>query len=1182
MARSWTPAQQEAISARGADLLVAAAAGSGKTAVLVERIIERITDKEQPVDLDRLLVVTFTNAAAAEMRERIGLALESRLENDPQNELLLRQSALLPRASITTIHAFCHKILRANFHLLGLDPGFSLADPTENELIRLEALDEVIEELYEDPLYGEAFLQLTEAYLDIKNPDGFYRLINHIYDFAMSLPKPEQWLQNSAEKFLPENNEVFDESASAQLLLLAGQEIVRTVMQKYERMLRLADADDGGANLYSFLLAEQVMFENLLLATTYSEFYNALGSVHFRSVPSVPKNAQPRYREEIRALRETVKKKEVKRLVDELFALNASEQKEMLGALHPVMRCLSETVIRLMRRFDEKKNEKNLLNYNDLEHGCYHLFVDETGQKTDLAESVKEQFDEILIDEYQDTSALQEAIFSAIKKEGGLFLVGDVKQSIYRFRNTNPLLFREKKERFSEEKTAKERKIILSKNFRSRKSVLDAVNFIFTRLMSPGAGEIDYNEEEMLYPGAVYPEMSHPLSEKTELHLVEMGEGGKTEDELEKATAEAIVAAQKIRELLDGGYQVLGKDGVRNIRYRDVCILLRSTKNMAVCFAETLATFGIPCYSEAGSSFLQSEEITVMLSLLKIIDNPHQDIPLLAVLRSQLFALSPDDLASIRLKNRNGDFYDAVKKRAADDDMLGKTLADFLLLLKDFRLKNRELSTAELVWYVYMQTGFYEAQATLPGGSLRRLNLRLLYTRAAAFEKTGLKGLYSFIRFIDEYQAIGGDYDAARSIGEEQDVVRIMSIHKSKGLEFPVVILAGVGKQFYTRDLQEKVLIHSELGYGPLYIDTDLGIEYNNGARAAAKQAMHNELLSEEMRILYVAMTRAREKLILLGSGRKLADQVKKCAIGGVDGRVSAGFALTATSYLDWLLMALLPHPDFALLRTLAGAEIAAPVDAVGEFLLKIIEVDSLSLPETEAVTVEETENDEVLAQLLPLLNHTYAHESETGLPAKVTVTEVKRKLTETEPDSVYLYPRPAFLKKQSGKLSPAEQGTALHTVLEYLDFCACETLESVCVQIEKMQADGHLTEEESAFVSAEKVYAFTHSDLGRRLQKANDVRCEVSFSIAADGDELLGRPGKVMLQGMIDCVMFEDDGITVIDYKTDREESAEVIRSRYGVQLSCYKKAAETIFAQKVKGCYIYLFSSGEIVEVS
>lgn len=1182
MAKSWTPAQQEAISARNADLLVAAAAGSGKTAVLVERIIERITDKEQPVDLDRLLVVTFTNAAAAEMRERISGALESRLEKDPQNELLLHQSALLPRASITTIHAFCHKILRTHFHLLGLDPGFSLADPTENELIRLEALDEVIEELYEDPLYSDAFLQLTEAYLNIKNPDGFYGMVNHIYDFAMSLPNPEQWLYNAAEKFLPENNEDFNKSEFAHLLLLAGKETVRTVIQKYERMLRLADADDGGANLYSFLLAERVMFEKLLLNTTYSEFYNALSAVSFRSVPMAPKNAQPRYREEIRALRETVKKKEVKCLKEELFLLNGAEQKELFGRLYPVMRCLSETVIRLMRRFDEKKNEKNLLNYNDLEHGCYRLFTDENGKATDLAESVKEQFDEILIDEYQDTSALQEAIFSAIKKESGLFLVGDVKQSIYRFRNTNPLLFREKKDRFREEQTAKERKIILSKNFRSRKTVLDAVNFIFMRLMSPGAGEVDYNKEEMLYPGAVYPDMSHPLPGKTELYLVEMGEDGKKDDDPDKTTAEAIVTAQRIKALIDGGYQVLSKDGVRNIRYRDICILLRSTKNIAATFAETLAAFGIPCYSEAGSSFLQSEEITVMLSLLKIIDNPHQDIPLLAVLRSQLFALMPDDLASIRLKHPNGDFYDAVRKRAADKDALGKTLTEFLLLLKDFRLKNRELNTAELVWYVYMQTGFYEAQATLPGGTLRRLNLRLLYTRAAAFEKTGLKGLYSFIRFIDEYQSIGGDYDAARSIGEEQDVVRIMSIHKSKGLEFPVVILAGVGKEFNTRDLQGKVLIHSELGYGPEYVDTDLGIEYNNGARAAVKQAMHNEMLSEEMRILYVAMTRAREKLILLGSGKKLADQAKKCAIGGVEKRVSAGFALTATSYLDWLFMALLPHPDFATLRSLAGVEMSSPVDAVGEFLFKMIDVDSLSLPEQEIVTAEEKENEELLERLMPLINHAYTYESETGLPAKVTVTEVKRKLTDSAPDSVYLYPRPAFLKKQTGKLSPMEQGTALHTVLEHLDFSACETLASVCQQIEMMQTSGLLTEEETGCVSAEKIYAFVHSSLGKRLQNAKEVRREVSFSIAADGKELLGQPGHVMLQGMIDCVLFEDDGITIIDYKTDREDSAEAIKSRYGVQVACYKKATEIIFSQKVKGCYIYLFSSGDVVEVS
>ena len=1179
MARFWTSAQRAAIDARDADVLVAAAAGSGKTAVLVERIINRITDETQPVDLDRLLVVTFTNAAAAEMRQRIGAALTERLEQFPGDQVAARQLTLLPRASITTIHAFCHRILRSNFHLLDLDPGFRLADPTENELIRLSALEEVIDEMYEDPIYAKDFLALTEAYLNIRQTEDFYGLLNHIYDFAMSLPNPKGWLSDSAERFLTSESEKFDDSPFAEPVLEAGIGKIRAVAEKYNTMIRLADSDDGGADFASFLMAEQAMLLKLLSADTYDAFCENLSQISFQTIPRVPKGAQPRYRDTIRDMRDAVKK-DVKKLLAELFSMNGKEQAEMLRKLYPLMRCLSETVCRLMLRFDEKKTAKNLLNYNDLEHGCYRLFVDEEGSSTPLAETVKEQFDEILIDEYQDTSALQEAIFSAIKKEGGLFLVGDVKQSIYRFRNTNPLLFREKKEQYSEAEDAPCRKIILSKNFRSRAGVLACINYVFTRLMSDENGEIDYNEEEMLYPGLAYPAMEHPMSEDSELLLVETGDAAEEEESLEAIEAEAVLAAQKIQALMSEKRQVLGKNGPRQLAYRDFAILMRSTKSTADCFAKTLAAYGIPCYSEVGSSFLQSEEITVMLSLLKIIDNPHQDIPLLAVLRSQMYAFLPDELAEIRLSDRQCDFFDALKKRATVEDALGGRLAEFVEKLSVYREKSRQLGTAELVWYLYMQTGFYEAQATLPGGTLRRLNLRLLYTRAAAFEKTGLKGLYSFVRFIDEYQAIGGDYDAARTIGEEQDVVRIMSIHKSKGLEFPVVLLAGMGRKFNLQDLQKKVLIHSELGYGPQYIDTDLGVVYQNAARAAVKQTLYGESLSEELRILYVAMTRAREKLIMIGSGKNLSGRIKKCVSGSTDMRVSGAFAREAGSYLDWLFMALVAHPDGAILREMSETDMAAPVDHEGRFSVSVTHIDELSMPQAEEIREVQAEPG-AFEQLAPLLDSSYAFSEETTLPTKVTVTEVKRALQETEYDTVYLYPRPDFLKNRKEHLSSAEAGTAMHTVLERLDYQSSDSIEAIDLQIETLRMQGLLSEEEAAVVDRNKLLSFMKSPIGQRLKNAPKVLREVSFGVYASAEELLNRSGTVMLQGIIDCVLFEEAGISILDYKTDRGENPDKVAECYKIQLDCYAKAAETMYGMPVVHRYLYLFHFDCLIEL-
>ncbi len=1186
MARNWTKDQHAAIYARESDVLVAAAAGSGKTAVLVERIIERITDEKHPIDLDRLLVVTFTNAAAAEMRQRIISALTQRIELNPENKNLRRQLALLPKASITTIHSFCLRVLRSNFNLLGLDPGFRLAETTENELLRLSALEEVMEEMYEDPIYSDDFLKLTEAYLNIKNQDNFYILINQIYDFSMSLPNPELWLYQAASAFNCSDVTSIDEITFGKVILRAGKDVLRSIIDKYNLMIQMSMDDCDSDEMTALLIDEKKLFSAFLDADTYSALYSGIHDFSFRTVPRVKKGESPRNREDIRRIRDDIKKSEMEKLKGDLFLFTDQEQVDILSKLFPLMQCLSELVRRLTVRFDEKKDAKNLLNYNDLEHGCYKLLVNEDGTPTELAETLKGQYDEILIDEYQDTSALQEAIFSSIKNEKGTFLVGDVKQSIYRFRNTNPELFREKKERYFEDENATERKIILSKNFRSKSHVLESINFIFSRIMSEGAGEIDYNEEEMLYPGAEYPEMKRPIPKDTEICIVDMdSEESETEDEsedsaeLETVEAEAIITAKKITALIENQYEVSGKNGVRPIRYRDICVLMRSTKHSADIFAKILTDYGIPCYSDAGSSFLQSEEIITMMSLLKIIDNPHQDIPLLSVLRSQLYAFTTDELAEIRLAKKYSDYYDAIIERALIKDGLGNKLKDFLERLNVFREKSRLLNTAELIWYLYMETGFYEAQATLPGGNLRRMNLRLLYTRASSYEKTGLKGLYMFINFIDKYQSTGGDYDAARNLGEEQDVVRIMSIHKSKGLEFPVVILAGIGKRFNTEEFKRKVFFHSQLGYGPQYIDTDFGITYHNVARAAVKHVLHAENLSEELRILYVALTRAREKLIMVGSCRNIARQVHKCCIGINKAKIPHFNILKGNSYLYWLLMALLPHKDGKPLRDLGELQTGVLPDSYGDFSIEIFHTDLLSY---EGGAEHDTAiNDELSLDILPSVaieNKLYPYST---LPGKVTVSEIKRKYMDDSDDSVYLYPRPSFLKEHTKKLTSAEYGTSMHTVLEHLDYANCLSLDDINFQIEKLYQKNLLSEEEKSCISADKILTFMNSEIGFKLKNSKKVLREVSFGLTVDAAPLFHQNGQVMMQGMIDCVIFEPSGISIVDYKTDRGESPKEIINKYKIQLDCYSEAAEKIFSEKVLHKYLYLFSFDTWIEV-
>lgn len=1189
MARNWTEAQRAAIETQNADILVSAAAGSGKTAVLVERIIQKITNSQKPVDIDRLLVVTFTNAAAAEMRQRIGEALTEQLDSHPDDENLHKQLALLQTASITTIHGFCHGLLRENFAFLGLDPTFKIADTTENDLLRLEALEEVIEELYEDPMHADAFLQLTEAYMQVKNPDGFYELVQSLFHFVMSLPNPAEWLEESAKRFMVEDDTDFNETTLAKELVSCAKDTIQAVVLKYDAMISLLDNDDGQEAFMLHLQQEKRNFEALLAAKNYEEFYRMMAAISFDKIPSNPKDASPKYRKLVQDKRDKIKSREIKRLKTEFFALSTEEQLLMLNKLAPLMRVLSETVRRLMERFACKKRNKNLLDFNDLEHACFTLLVDDNGQQTELAAAVRQQYDEILIDEYQDTSALQEAIFHAIKKEKSLFMVGDIKQSIYRFRNTNPLLFQEKKERFKTEKGAPEQKIILSNNFRSRASVLDGINYIFSRIMSPTAGEIEYNDEEKLYPGFPYPEMEKPLSEFVEICLVDLKRGGSEEEDveeseeevLETAEAEALMAADKIESLIKEGYEVLAGGKTRKIQYRDICILLRSTKSTAECYTKVLSSRGIPCYSDAGGTFLESEEINLVMSLLRIIDNPHQDIPLLAVLRSQLYALSADELAEIRLADRWADFYTALTKRAEKEDELGNKLKNFINTLEIYRKKSRQLSMSELVWHLYMQTGLYEAQATMPGGHLRRLNLRLLYLRAAGFEKTGLRGLYSFIRFVDEYASIGGDYDAARTVGEEQNVVRIMSIHKSKGLEFPVVFVGGLARRFNLQDLKEKVLIHNKLGYGPQYIDGELGLTYESPARALVKQVLKQENYSEEERILYVALTRAREKLFMLAAGTDLQKQLSKHVLVPPSGNIPGMLVLEASSYLDWIFMALLSHPDAKALRDRLEFDAKEDIAAVGRFLISFMQAEDLLCVPAEHEQ-EGTEQNEVKREaLLSLLEGSYAHQAQTNLPAKISVTELKRKFNEEDGESLYLYKKPAFLKRKTGTLQGAEAGTAMHTFLEYLDYKKTDSETDISMQLGELVSVGTLTQEEADAISPALVYGFMESVIGERLKKAKEVKREVSFAYHVDAEPIFGISGEVMLQGIIDCVIFEEDGISVLDYKTDRVHDEEKIKKQYSVQLDCYRKAAERIYKLPVKHTYLYLFDKEKLLEI-
>ncbi|MBO5929753.1 MAG: helicase-exonuclease AddAB subunit AddA, partial [Clostridia bacterium] len=790
MATNWTEEQSAAIASREQNLLVSAAAGSGKTAVLVGRIISRLTDDKNPIAADRLLVVTFTNAAAAEMRERILNALTSLTEEHPENAFLANQLLLVKKAQITTIDSFCIDLLRQNFVAANLSPDFRIADPTENNVLRDEILDEVLTEFYDDAEYAEDFFKLLEAYANAKaNDKAFRELVHSLFQFVMSLPNPTEWLETAAEQFQLAGS--FEESPWCKAVQEeTKQELYKCVLE-YNTMIYLASQD--GFSAYEALLRdEQQQFIKAMEQDTYDGLREAVLDIVFKTRPRIPKDLLPKYAETIHAMRDKVKKARIAKLREKSLAISAAQQRDAILNTYPAMRCLSRIVIGLKDRFFQRKIEKNVLDFNDCEHLCLDILVDEKGKLTDTALAIQEKYDEIYIDEYQDTSRLQEAIFSAVKKSNNLFMVGDIKQSIYRFRNTDPSLFRLKQETFLKAPDAENRKIILSKNFRSRENVLASVNFLFERIMSTESGEIDYNQDEMLYFGANFPNTAVcPISSDTELCLIDTSSVKSTAEteelmDLEMMEISAIYTANKIADLIESGEQVYDGGVYRPMRYSDICVLSRNAKDVSPILSSVLTERGIPCFSENTGGFLNSSEITTMISMLSVIDNPLQDLPLLSVLRSVLFGFSAETLARIRCCDKHVSFYEAMALCAKLDMPESVDAKEALSMIRGLIDKSKYMHVSELVQNIYHMTGFYDAQQTMVNGEIRRANLRLFYNRAKEFEKTGMKGLYSFLQFIRDYHAAGGDFDAAKVVGAEQDAVRIMSIHKSKGLEFPV------------------------------------------------------------------------------------------------------------------------------------------------------------------------------------------------------------------------------------------------------------------------------------------------------------------------------------------------------------------------------------------------------------
>jgi ATP-dependent helicase/nuclease subunit A len=1034
----WTTEQQKVIDLKNRNILVSAAAGSGKTAVLVERIITMITEGDNLIDIDRLLIVTFTKAAAAEMKERISNRIEKKLQEMPDNAHLQKQIALIQNAEITTTHSFCLNIIRNHFNSINLDPSFRVADEAEIKLLKSDVIAELLERHYEEPT--DDFINFIECYSTGKSDQGIEDLILNLYNFSMSYPWPKEWLDENRQHFALESLDEMEQTEWMKSLIEYIHQIFYDIKGRNEEAILICQEGDGPVHYEDALLSDKDILDELINKNSYRDYEKILGEIQFKRLSSkkMP-DVSERKKEAVKAIREDMKKA-ISDTMKNYFFQSSEEMLSDINQVRQVMNVLIDLTIEFMDAFAKEKEEKNILDFNDLEHFALNILVRKEDNEiipSEVAKELSEYYAEILVDEYQDSNYVQETILNSISKEKygnpNVFMVGDVKQSIYKFRLARPELFMEKYNTYTIDDSNYQR-IDLHKNFRSRSIVLESANFIFEQIMTKSLGNIEYNEEVALYVGASFKEYEESkqvsdelekeiheiVSDTTELILIPEDEKEEEEnqdkdsEEFNKKELEARAIAARIREITDDkdGLMVIGKDGeYRRARYSDIVILLRTMSNWADVFVDTLMAEGIPAYSDTQSGYFSAIEIRTILNLLKIIDNPRQEIPLAAVLHSPMFHFTTEELAIICSNRKKAEIYDALEIYSIneEDTPLGKKVVSFLESLEEFRNMVPYTSVHKLILTILEHTKYYYYVSAMPAGDRRSANIDMLIQKAVEFEKTSYHGLFHFIRYIEKLNKYDIDFGEAKTIGESDNTVRIMSIHKSKGLEFPVVFVSGLGKTFNNQDARSKIVLHPELGLGPDYIDYELRMKSPTLMKKVIQKKMQLENLAEELRILYVALTRAKEKLILTGTMKGLSDKIKKYSNIINQGKKEQLFhdLSSATNYLDWVIPSLLRHRGFE--DILDEYEITVNrnhpyYNHISNFSIKIVDYFNLTSKELVKQIAGNIHKDELLtwepdkvydqtvkSEIEKRLEYEYPFEKEREIRAKITVTELKR-----------------------------------------------------------------------------------------------------------------------------------------------------------------------------------------------
>lgn len=1211
----WTNEQMRVIDHRKGNLLVAAAAGSGKTAVLVERIITMLIDEEDPINIDELLVVTFTNLAAGEMKERISEALSKKLEDNPSNTRLRKQLNLLSHASINTIHSFCLDVIRRNFHQLDLDPNFRVADETEILLLKSDVLADVLEEYYTEG--QDEFFNLVESYGGIKYDTPLESYILNLHNFIQSYPWPEQWLDEQVEMFDIHSVEDLKESAWIEVLMKDVGLILEGVKDALNKALELSRSPEGPQVYEVTLLDDMENIDALILAykQSFLDLEQAISRVKFGRM----KTSRQQVNEDIKDQCKTIRNKQVIDVIKELKSNIFFKRPELLlqdlKQVYPVLKMLASVVRSFDLRFKEAKKDKALIDYNDIEHIALNILVEQKeGQVLPTKESreLQDKYREILIDEYQDSNLVQELILTSISKkekdQPNIFMVGDVKQSIYRFRMARPDLFVDKYESYDLSDESLYKRIDLFKNFRSRKEVLDGVNFIFKYAMNKDIGEIIYDDLASLHAGASFKEQEVGIAGgPIEIELADMKVNEDIQDDevlaiikdLSSVEIEAKLVANKIEEVINPKNKVVVYDKVldeyRQPRYEDIVILMRATSSRADVFLDELTARGIPAYAESNFGYFDALEVKTILALLKIIDNPMQDIPLLTVLRSPMVGLNVDELTAIRVNLKEGTFYDALVCYAEGELFatdLGRKLNHFIQQLRLWREEAAYTHLHDFICKLYMETDYYYYVTAMPGGNQRKANLDALLDKAIKFEKGSYRGLFNFIKVMEKIKTNQGDFGAAKTLGPNENIVRIMSIHKSKGLEFPITIVAGMGKSFNKMDLNKKIILHQDLGFGPDFINFEERYSSKTIAKAAISHKIKKENLSEEMRILYVALTRAKEKLILTGTISNFDKKLKEWAFDTTEeGFLPSYRSMSAKNYLDWVMPLVMRHKDGFKLAEITGSHLPIVEDPSSwkihtYGLSDLIDIDELIDQIDEKIAGQQE------VQKAEQLDWNYPKYYLSEIPLKVTVSELKKRsmidegmeaaeLVEYEEEDFY---RPHFIEGQTG-YTAAEKGTIFHKVMYHMDLYQMGSYAEIENQLQSMKEKGSLLPEEEATIYINNLLKFSQTEIYKRLLKASRIEKEIPFVLGIEAKEIFDivDDDMVMIQGVIDCFFEEEGEIILLDYKTDyiKNEDSKILIQRYSKQMELYKMAIEKNIGKKVKEIYLYSTSLGKAISL-